>query len=146
VKESRPSVFEPYLGASEFENHGQRVVIGQRIMQSASDMFLGWTIGKNERHFYLRQLRDVKMSPNPALWSKSSLMDISRFSGKVLAKAHAKSAEASAISEYVGTSEKFATSMAKYALSYAEQTDHDYKLFAEACRSKRLPTEASSVG
>ncbi len=146
VKESRTSVFEPYLGASEFENHGQRVVIGQRIMQSASDMFLGWTTGRDERHYYLRQLRDVKMSPNPALWSKSSLMDLSKFAGKVLAKAHAKSGEASAISEYLGSSEKFATSITKYALTYAEQTDSDYRLFAEACRSKRIPTESSSVG
>lgn len=146
VKESRKSVFEPYLGASEFANHGQRVVIGQRIMQSASDMFLGWTMGREDRHFYLRQLRDVKMSPNPALWSKSSILDIAMFAGKVLAKAHAKSGEASKISEYLGTGEKFAESMTKYAVKYAEQTDTDYRLFAEACRSRRIPTEASSVG
>ncbi len=146
VKEARKSVLEPYLAASEFENHGKRVVIGQRIMQSASDMFLGWTTGKNERHFYLRQLRDVKMSPNPAMWTKSSLLDLAMFAGKVLAKAHAKSAEAKAITEYLGTGDKFANSMSSYALSYAEQTNSDYRLFVEACRSKRLPTEASIVG
>ncbi len=146
VKESRQSVFEPYLGASEFENHGQRVVIGQRIMQSASDMFLGWTSGHQGRQFYLRQLRDVKMSPNPAMWTKSTLLDIAKFAGKVLAKAHAKSGEAAAIAQYLGVGEKFAKSMSSYALSYAEQTSSDYRLFVEACRSKRLPTEASSVG
>jgi uncharacterized protein (DUF2252 family) len=146
VKESRQSVFERYLGASEFENHGQRVVIGQRIMQSASDMFLGWTEGKQGRQFYLRQLRDVKMSPNPAMWSKSTISDIARVAGKVLARAHAKSGAASAVSEYLGTSEKFATSLTKYAQLYAEQTHTDYQLFAEACRSGRIPTEASTVG
>jgi hypothetical protein len=112
------------------------------MMQSASDMFLGWTTGQRERHFYLRQLRDVKMSPNPAMWTKSTLADIAMFAGKVLAKAHAKSGEAAAISEYLATGEKFATSMSSYALSYAEQTNSDYRLFVEACRSKRLPTEA----
>ena len=146
VKEARKSVFEPYLGASKFENHGQRVVIGQRIMQSASDMFLGWTTGLHDRHFYLRQLRDVKMSPNPAMWSKTVVVALAEFAGKVLARAHAKSGESSAISEYLGSSEKFAASIATYALSYAEQTDTDYKLFVEACRSRRIPTEASAVG
>ena len=146
VKEARSSVLEPYLEACKFENHGERVVTGQRIMQSASDMFLGWTKGKNGRHFYLRQLRDVKMSPNPALWSKSAIVKIAQHSGKVLAKGHAKSGEAPAISEFLGTSEKFATSMANYALSYAERTSADYRLFAEACRSKRIATEASAVG
>ncbi len=142
VKEANKSVLEPYLGESVFEHHGERVVIGQRLMQSASDMFLGWTTGTNERHFYLRQLRDVKLSPNPAMWTKSTVLDISRFAGKVLAKAHAKSGAARAISEYTGTSEKFATAISDYALCYAEQTDIDYKLFVEACLSKRLPTEA----
>lgn len=146
VKEAKQSVFEPYLGASEFENHGQRVVIGQRIMQSASDMFLGWTEGKRGRHFYLRQLRDVKMSPNPAIWTKSTLSDIVVFAGKILAKAHAKSGAAAAITDYLGAGKKFPTSIAKYALSYAEQTNSDYQLFVEACRSRRLPTEASVVG
>ncbi len=146
VKEAKQSVLEPYLGASKFENHGERVVIGQRIMQSSSDMFLGWTTGIKRRHYYLRQLRDVKMSPNPAMWSKSTLMDIAKFSGKVLAKAHAKSGESASITEYLGRSDKFAASMAQYALTYAEQTDSDYRLFVEACRSQRIPTEASTVG
>ncbi len=146
VKEARKSVFEPYLGASEFPNHGQRVVIGQLIMQSASDMFLGWTTGQHDRHFYLRQLRDVKMSPNPAMWNKTVIVALAAFAGQVLARAHAKSGKSSAISEYLGSGEKFPASIAKYALSYAEQTDTDYRLFVEACRSRRIPTEASSVG
>lgn len=146
IKEARQSVFEPYLGESEFDNHGQRVVIGQRIMQSASDMFLGWTVGKTGLHLYIRQLRDVKLAPNPAMWNKTTMWDIAIIAGKVLAKAHARSGAARAITEYLGESDKFAKSMSKYALSYAEQTNADYRLFAEACQSKRLPTEASSVG
>ncbi len=147
IKEARQSVLEPYLGASEFKNHGQRVVIGQRIMQSASDMFLGWSVGQKTRvHYYIRQLRDVKLAPNPAMWNKITMWDIAIIAGKVLAKAHARSGAARAIAEYLGDSDKFAKSIAEYALSYAAQTDADYRLFAEACQSKRLPTEASSVG
>ncbi|HZT35001.1 MAG TPA: DUF2252 family protein, partial [Nitrososphaera sp.] len=146
IKEARNSVLEPYLGESEFDNHGQRVVIGQRIMQSASDMFLGWTVGKTGLHLYLRQLRDVKLAPNPAMWNKTTMWDIAIIAGKVLAKAHARSGAARAIAEYLGDSDQFAESMAVYAQAYAELTYSDYRLFAEACQSKRLPTEASSVG
>lgn len=148
VKEARKSVLEPYMGASKFSNHGQRIVVGQRIMQSASDMFLGWTKGegKAQRHFYIRQLRDIKMSPNPAMWDKETLYQVAVFAGQVLAKAHAKSGESRAISDYIGKGDKFAKAMAKYAMSYADTTASDYKLFIEACRSRRLPTEASVVG
>jgi len=148
VKEARQSVLEPYTKPSKFENSGQRIVSGQRIMQSASDMFLGWTRGEGarHRHFFIRQLRDVKMSPNPALWDKTTLIQAAGFAGRVLAKAHAKSGEAQAITEYLGKSDKFAKSMGEYALSYAELTEADYELFVEACRSGRLPTEASEVG
>ncbi len=148
VKEARQSVLEPYMGASKFENHGQRIVVGQRIMQSASDLFLGWTKGdgKAQRHFYIRQLRDVKMSPNPAIWDKASLYQAGAFAGQILAKAHAKSGQSREISNYIGKGDRFAKAMAKYAMTYAETTESDYKLFIDACRSRRLPTEASVVG
>jgi uncharacterized protein (DUF2252 family) len=146
VKEAQQSVFEPYTGESEFKNHGQRVVVGQRIMQSASDMFLGWTKGESGKHFYLRQLRDVKMSPVPEMWDKRRLADVSALSGKILAKAHAKLGAAPAITEFIGPRDTFAKAMSTYALAYAEQTLADYGLFVEACRSRRLPTEASAVG
>ncbi len=138
VKEARQSVLEPYTAPSKFENNGLRVVVGQRIMQSASDMFLGWTAGATKRQFFVRQLRDVKMSPNPANWTKYTMLQLSNLAGKVLAKAHAKSGEAAAIADYIGKSYRFASSISEYALSYAELTQSDYKLFTDACRSGRL--------
>lgn len=138
VKEARQSVLEPYTAPSKFENSGQRIVVGQRIMQSASDMFLGWTGGATKRQFFVRQLRDVKMSPNPARWTKFTMVQLSNFAGKVLAKAHAKSGEAAVIADYIGKGDRFARSMSEYALSYAAVTESDYKLFTEACRSGRL--------
>jgi uncharacterized protein (DUF2252 family) len=146
VKEARPSVLEPYTQASRFENHGQRIVAGQRIMQSASDFFLGWSVGEKGRHFYVRQLRDIKMSPTPELWTKRVMPNICNFAGHVLAKAHAKSGEAPAITEYIGKSDKFAREMAKFASAYAEKTVADYQIFVEACSSGRLPTMQSEVG
>ncbi|MBP9093137.1 DUF2252 domain-containing protein [bacterium] len=146
VKEARKSVLEPYTAASKFQNSGQRVVVGQRIMQSASDMFLGWAEGARERQFFVRQLRDVKMSPNPARWNKFTMLQLSNFAGRVLAKAHAKSGEAEAIAGYIGKSDKFANSMSEFALSYADVTASDYKLFTDACQSGRLATESSIVG
>lgn len=146
VKEANPSVLEPYTQPSKFDNHGQRIVVGQRIMQSASDMFLGWSMGDRGRHFYVRQLRDVKLSPVPASWTKRSLPGIAKFASMVLSKAHAKSGEAQAIAEYIGKSDKFAKSIAKGAVEYAEKTEADYKLFAEACHSGKLPTAQTEVG
>lgn len=138
VKEARQSVLEPYTAPSKFENNGLRVVVGQRIMQSASDMFLGWTAGATKRQFFVRQLRDVKMSPNPANWTKFTMLQLSNLAGKVLAKAHAKSGEAMSIADYIGKGDRFASSISEYALSYAELTQSDYKLFTDACRSGRL--------
>lgn len=148
VKEARASVLEPYLKESEFDNHGERVVVGQRLMQSASDMFLGWTrgIGAKKRDFYVRQLRDVKLSPNPAEWNKTGFYDLADVAGKIMAKTQAKSGRAAAIAEYIGKSDKFAKEMTKYALSYAEKTQSDYECFVEACESGELATEKSVVG
>lgn len=138
VKEARQSVLEPYTAPCQFANNGLRVVVGQKIMQSASDMFLGWTAGATKRQFFVRQLRDVKMSPNPANWTKFTMLQLSNLAGKVLAKAHAKSGEAMAIADYIGKGDRFASSISEYALSYAELTQSDYKLFTDACRSGRL--------
>jgi hypothetical protein len=146
VKEARQSVLEPYVAASEFENNGQRVVVGQRVMQSASDLFLGWTKNAKGKHFYIRQLRDVKMSPNPQVWNRGLLMEVAEFGGRVLAKAHAKSGKSAAITEYIGGNDKFASKIAKYSMAYAEQTVADYDLFVDACRTRRLATVASVVG
>lgn len=146
VKEARPSVLEPYTQPCKFDNHGQRIVVGQRIMQSASDMFLGWSMGDRGRHFYVRQLRDVKLSPIPASWTKRSLPNIANFAGMILSKAHAKSGEAPAIAEYIGKGDKFAKALAKGAVAYAAKTEADYKLFAEACSSGKLPTAQTEVG
>ncbi|MBX9690213.1 MAG: DUF2252 domain-containing protein [Candidatus Obscuribacterales bacterium] len=139
VKEARRSVLEPYTRPCAFDNQGQRIVVGQRTLQSASDMFLGWSLGENGKHFYVRQLRDIKMSPNPALWTKPHLPKVTSFAAKILAKAHAKSGEAAAIRDYIGRGDKFAKDIAKYAISYAAQTECDYEDFSRACASGILP-------
>ena len=141
-KEARSSVLEPFCGQSPFPNHGQRVVIGQRIMQSASDIFLGWTKGEQSRHFYVRQLRDVKLSPNPEIWDRTTFQRTASGMGQILARAHARSGESPAIAGYLGKSEKFETAISGFGTAYAEQTEQDFEHFVKACRSQRLATES----
>jgi uncharacterized protein (DUF2252 family) len=103
VKQANASVLEPYAGKSVYSNHGQRVIVGQRLMQSASDLFLGWTRSKDGRHdFYLRQLRDVKLSVILEGWDVDTLRAYARLCGWSLARAHARSGDAARISGYMG--------------------------------------------
>jgi uncharacterized protein (DUF2252 family) len=135
LKEARPSVLEPYAGTSEYENHGQRVVKGHFLMQAASDLFLGWTEGRHGRHFYVRQLRDMKIKPLVEIFSASDMLRYARLTGWILARAHARSGDPAAISGYLGKSDKFDEAIAALSFAYADQTEQDHDALVKAVRS-----------
>jgi uncharacterized protein (DUF2252 family) len=139
VKEARVSVLEPYAGKSRFRNRGERVVVGQRLMQAASDLFLGWTEYQG-RHFYVRQLHDSKIKPVIEGLSATRLGLYSGWCGWALARAHAKSSDASMISGYLGSNSEFDKAVPKFALAYAEQNERDYKALLKAIRDGRIET------
>jgi hypothetical protein len=138
VKEARASVLEPYSGTSVYANHGQRVVKGHRLMQSASDIFLGWTADGDGRHFYVRQLRDMKLKFPIEQFRPAKMMIFSEWCGAALARAHARSGEPALISGYLGRSDAFDQAIAAFATSYADQVERDYQSFAQAVREGRL--------
>ena len=137
-KEACPSVLAPYAGKSEYENQGQRVVTGQRLMQSSSDIFLGWTRGQNGRDFFVRQLRDMKMSAPIEGITAASLKRYCRWCGETLARAHANSGDAALISGYLGKSDSFDQAIGKFAVAYADQNAKDYAALLAAYRSGRI--------
>jgi uncharacterized protein (DUF2252 family) len=141
VKEARASVLEPYVGKSAFPNHGQRVVTGQRLMQSASDIFLGWTEGKRARHFYLRQLRDMKMKPLVEVFNQATLLDYADLCGRTLARAHARSGDAAMIAGYLGKNDIFDRAVARFSRSYADQAERDHAAFMNAIRKGRIEAQ-----
>ncbi len=138
VKEATTSVLEPYAGKSLHANHGQRVVTGQRLMQSASDLFLGWTHGKNRRDFYVRQLRDMKISAIIESFDAGDLRNYARVCGWALARAHARSGDAAMIAGYMGASEVFDDAIADFAVEYADQARRDHRAFVKAVRQGRI--------
>lgn len=140
MKEARPSVLEDYAGKSTFDNRGQRVVEGQRIIQSASDIFLGWTeFGDNDTHFYIRQLRDTKIKLEPEAWDGKVMTEMALVMGAVLARAHARSGDSAVISGYLGSNEEFDEAVADFALVYADQVERDHALLVQAGKSGRIP-------
>ena len=143
LKQAQESVLAPYAGASEFANHGQRVVEGQRIMQAASDSFLGWLqgIGPKKRHFYARQLRDMKGSANIAKMGPEQLEGYAGLCGRSLAHAHARSGDAARLSGYIGKGNKLGKALEKFSLAYAEQNALDYAKLLEAEASGRVQVE-----
>ena len=138
VKEARTSVLEPYAGKSVYQHQGQRVVCGQRLMQSASDIFLGWSTGENGRDVYVRQLRDVKISAIIEDWDVDKLRDYGKLCGWALAKAHARSGDAAKIAGYMGSSPTFDDAICEFAVEYADQNQRDYRAFIQAIREGRL--------
>jgi len=138
VKEARASVLEPWAGASLHENHGQRVVVGQRIVQAASDAFLGWTMGEGGRHFYVRQLRDAKVKPMLEVFDAEALIEYARACGHALARAHARSGRAAVIAGYMGKSSAFDDAVAAFALDYADQTERERASRVAAVRAGRI--------
>jgi uncharacterized protein (DUF2252 family) len=139
VKEAQPSVLAPYLDAPVFENQGLRVVSGQRLIQGAPDILLGW--GNADGHdFYARQLRDMKggYEFDPETWTREGFLDYCALCGWALALAHAKSGDAAMIAGYVGKSEALDDALTKFALAYSEQNELDYAELQKAARAERI--------
>jgi uncharacterized protein (DUF2252 family) len=141
IKEAGPSVLEGRAGPAKFPNNGERVVIGQRLMQSASDIFLGWSGDPAGRDAYVRQLRDMKLAPNLAGSTPAMLAAYAGLCGRTLARAHAKSGEAATIAGYLGSGTVFDEAVAHYALAYAGQVERDHAAFQAAIASGRFPVE-----
>ncbi|AQV93281.1 DUF2252 domain-containing protein [Cupriavidus necator] len=139
IKEATRSVVARYYKSAPTAHEGRRVVDGQRLMQAASDLFLGWTKGPFGRHFYMRQLRDMKLSAQIELMDAELLGRYASLCGWVLARAHAKAGGLAAeVSGYLGRSDRMADVMVGYASGYADQVERDYDQFVTACRSGRL--------
>jgi uncharacterized protein (DUF2252 family) len=145
VKEARASVLTPYAGRSKFRNQGERVVTGQRMLQSASDVFLGWTDDGRGHDFYFRQLRDMRMKIDVAGMSKQDWFEYVQLCGWVLARAHARTGEPAKIAGYLGKTDVFEESIAKFAVAYANQTDRDYAAFVKAIRAGRIRAGGSEA-
>jgi uncharacterized protein (DUF2252 family) len=144
-KEAQASVLEPFLGKSEYGQHGQRVVEGQRMMQAAPDILLGWeriiTIDGQKRDFYIRQLWDSKGSAEVELMDGSGLAAYGRICGWTLARAHARSGDRVAIAAYLGGGDAFDRAMSSFAERYADQNERDYRALQEAVASGRIAAE-----
>jgi uncharacterized protein (DUF2252 family) len=144
-KEAQASVLEPYLGKSTFDQHGQRVVEGQRLMQSASDIMLGWLRTEDvdgvARDFYIRQLWDGKGSAIVEAMEPSAMAAYAEICGWTLAHAHARSGDAVAIAAYLGSGDTFDRAMTSFAEAYADQNERDYAAFSYAVHSGRIAAE-----
>lgn len=143
-KEARRSVLEPYNQKTTYQNNGERIVNGQRLMQAVSDIFLGWTRTKAGRDFYIRQLRDMKSSADIDSFTLNTLNNYTLLCGWALAKSHAKSGMSPEIAGYVGKSDVFANAVADFAVSYADQNDRDYKAFYHAAKNNKIAVETES--
>ncbi|MBM3116469.1 DUF2252 domain-containing protein [Jeongeupia naejangsanensis] len=142
LKEARESVLASVLPPAPYPHQGQRVVSGQRLMQGTSDFFLGWLVGPTGRHFYVRQLRDMKLSARLETYNAEMFESYLGTCGWTLARAHAKASGLSAeIAGYLGSSDTFDQAIADYALAYADQTEADYALFKQAIADGRLPVQ-----
>ena len=139
-KEAQPSVLAPYSKTPGWDCEGRRVVVGQRIIQGAPDIFLGWGAHENGVHFYLRQLRDMKGGAefDPSKARVKNLPEYSMLCGWALALAHAKSGNAAAIAGYLGKSEAMDEAVARFAAAYADQTDRDYEALSLAAKRGRV--------
>jgi uncharacterized protein (DUF2252 family) len=140
IKEATSSVLERHLKRSRYRNHAQRVVDGQRLTQAASDIFLGWTRGRDSEHrdFYWRQLRDVKGSADLDTIEPAGLILYGEACGAALARAHARSGDAALITGYIGTGNAFANAVADFAERYADQTEKDHAALVAAVKSGRI--------
>ena len=144
VKEAGPSVLEPYAGKSIYANHGQRVVNGLRLSQSASDLFLGWTQARQGRHFYIRQLHDMKIKLLVELFTLSVMGQYAEFCGWALARVHARAGQPALIAGYLGKGDQFDEAVADFATAYAEQNERDYQAMLSAVRQGRIKVYTES--
>jgi uncharacterized protein (DUF2252 family) len=138
-KEAQPSVLAPYVGKSKYSLHGQRVVSGQRLIQGAPDIFLGWGL-VNGVHFYIRQLRDMKggVEFDPKNFHPENAIEYCKLCAWAMALAHAKSGDAAMIHGYMGKSKDLDEAMVKFAFAYATQNESDYNQLVAAAKSKRI--------
>jgi uncharacterized protein (DUF2252 family) len=146
VKEADASVLEELLGPSEFSNHGERVVVGQRLMQATSDIFLGWLhvdagLDGKPRDFYGRQLKDWKGSAEIEQMVPKALAAYGKLCGWTLARAHARSGDRIAIAAYLGNGDSFDRALVEFSHAYADQNDHDYQQLAAAVKSGRITAQ-----
>jgi uncharacterized protein (DUF2252 family) len=146
LKEAEASVLEEFLGPSEFDNHGERVVVGQRLMQASSDIFLGWVhveegIDGQARDFYGRQLKDWKGSAEVEQMVPDGMAQYGKLCGWTLARAHARTGDRIAIASYLGKGDAFDRAILEFSEAYAEQNDRDYKALAKAVESGRITAE-----
>src|SRR5262249_46057396 len=143
LKQAQESVLAPFAGPSKFRHQGKRVVIGQRLTQAATDPFLGWTSGigadgAGSKQYYVRQLRDMKGSMSVPLMDPLQLDYWGQLCGWALARAHARTGQASMITGYLGTSEVFDHAIADFATAYARQNEHDHRRLLEAISAGRV--------
>jgi uncharacterized protein (DUF2252 family) len=143
LKQANTSVLAPYAGAGEYKHQGERVVNGQRLMQAASDAFLGWLTGTGEREyeFYVRQLRDMKGSAEVETMTPERLALYGRLCGATLARAHARTGNAAKITGYLGDDDTFDRALERFAVAYADQNDADYAAFTTAAEEHRIEVE-----
>ncbi|MCM8595377.1 DUF2252 domain-containing protein [Accumulibacter sp.] len=145
VKEARASVLEPYAGESLHANHGQRVVTGQRLMQAATDIFLGWGHGEAGKHYYVRQLRDVKISALIEGWDVELLITYGQLCAWALARAHARSGDPALLAGYMGSSAAFDDAIGEFAVEYGDQNQRDYRAFVKAVREGRIEAIVETI-
>ncbi|MBS0027586.1 DUF2252 domain-containing protein [Chitinophaga sp. 22321] len=141
VKEARTSVLEAYTGKSKYTHNGERIVQGQRLVQAASDIFLGWSTGPENRQYYLRQLRDRKIAPDVEHFDKDVLAAYAGLCGRVLARAHVKTGPGDVISSYLGKADIMDEAIGKFAVAYADQTEKDYEGFLKAIKAGKFQVE-----
>jgi uncharacterized protein (DUF2252 family) len=140
-KEALPSALEPYAGKGRYSNHGERVVTGQRMLQSASDVFLGWTRDEEGRSYYFRQLRDMKMKIELDSMTRGDWLEYVEICGWTLARAHARTGDAALIGGYFGKNDVFDSALAEFATSYADQAERDHATLVKAIRAGRLKAQ-----
>jgi hypothetical protein len=141
VKEAQFSVLSAHLPKSRFRTHGERAVTGQRIMQSQSDIFLGWSHGPNGRQYYWRQLRDMKGSFTLTDMSPAQLRAYAAACAAALARAHARSGDPLVVAGYLGKGDAFDQAIARFADAYADQTERDHAALAAAVKAGRIGAE-----
>jgi len=144
-KEALPSVLERYVCKSPYHNHGERIVTGQRMLQSASDVFLGWTRDAEGRDYYFRQLRDMKMKIELESMTTSDWLEYVGICGWTLARAHARTGDAAEIAGYLGKNDVFDLALTKFAIAYADQTERDHSALVKAMRKMRSKRSAVAV-
>jgi uncharacterized protein (DUF2252 family) len=146
VKEAGPSVLEPFAGAGRFRQHGKRVVVGQRLMQAAGDVLLGWLTAEgldgHRRDFYVRQLWDGKGSAEIESMAPATMTGYAGLCGRALARAHARTGDRVEIAAYLGKGDAFDRAIAEFSEAYADQNESDYKILMEAQRDGRLKVES----